>query len=206
MFESNRAGSPLDSKSDLFLIRPDGTGLRRLTSDGALTAAPSWSADSRSVLLSRQFDRSGTTTFPELFVRGLDGGERRLTNDRWHDWDAMWSPDRHTIAFTSNRPAGGPTFRIHLRHADGRITLVTRTPNGSAAFTPTWLRGGSSLIYALDPDGPVDPSIGYFGGTDARAHTGGPARSRLRVVGADGTGDRMITDGTSSCVTPDLRH
>lgn len=206
VFESNRDAPPSATQTDLYLIRPDGTDLRRLTLDEALTAAPSWTPDSKAVLMSRQFGPSDVTRFPELFVHGLDGSEQRLTTDEWHDWDATFAPRGGAIAFMSNRGEGsdGTTFRIHVRDRRGTIRRITPTPDGSSAFTPSWTPDGKAVVYAYDADGPLEPSLGYFGGTDVRFDPPGLGPSQIRVVGVDGSGDRAVTDASSSCVTPDV--
>ena len=207
VFESNRDGSPTEARTDLYLIRPDGSDLRRLTADDALTAAPSWTPDGRKVLFSRQFGGADGTSFPELFVRTADGrSEERLTSDEWHDWDATVAPAGGSIAFTSNRggPAGGTTFRIHLRHPRGAIRPITAGAERSAAFSPSWTPDGRSIVYAYDPDGSLEPSVGYFGGADLRIVPPGPAPSRIHVARVDGSADRALTDGSASCVTPDV--
>jgi diaminobutyrate-2-oxoglutarate transaminase len=54
-FTSDRAGSP-----DIYLIRPDGSGLRRLTSHPAADGSPDWRPDGRRLAFTS--DRAGTLT------------------------------------------------------------------------------------------------------------------------------------------------
>lgn len=205
LFESNRDAPPAAAQTDLYVVRPDGGDLRRLTSDAVLTAAPSWSRDGRSILYSQQFG-DPSSPFPDLYSRGLAGGPvRRLTSDAFHDWHARWSPDGRSLAWTSNRnPAGerGAPFRVHVRTGSGAIRLVTPTTGAATAESPAWTPDGRSIVYVLDPDGPTGASAGYFGGTDLRVVPGGPLPGRLRVVGADGRGDRAVTTGSANEVTP----
>lgn len=205
LFESNRDAPPAESRSDLYAIRPDGTGLRRVTADGVLTAAPSWSPDGRRILYSQQFG-DPSSPFPDLYARAFAGGPvERLTSDAFHDWHARWSPDGRSLAWTSNRdPAGdrAAPFRVHVRGRSGDVRLVTPTASPATAESPAWTPDGRSLVYVLDPDGPLTVSVGYFGGTDLRVVPGGPMPGRLRVVGIDGRGDRALTAGDSNAITP----
>lgn len=206
VFESNRDAPPGATQTDLYVVRPDGTGLRRITADRVLTAAPSWSPDGRKVVYSQQF---GTDSqFPEIFERpAADSGARarRLTSDVFHDWDATWSPDGRSLAWMSNRTASGAAgtaFRIHVRTGSGRIRLVTPTTGNATAQSPSWTPDGASLVFSKDPDGPMSVSVGYFGGTDVRVVPGGPAPARLHVIAVDGRHERPLTQATSNAITP----
>jgi TolB protein len=197
LFESNRAG---DGSSELYVVRPDGSGLARLTHDGVLDAAPSWHPDGRSFVFSQQ-GGAGATRFPELFRQWLDGRRVQLTRDQAHDWEGRWSPDGRSLAFTSNR-AGG-TFGIHLRRADGRVSAVVAPAAPATGMSASWTPDGRSLVYAYDPDGGTDPSVGYFGGTDVRVIAPGLLPSELHVVSTVDRRDRVLRRSAwASLVTP----
>jgi TolB protein len=197
-FESNRGETPaVEAYTDLYLVRPDGTGLRRLTSDRVIDAAPSWHPDGRSLVFSQQ---GGANRFPELYRMWLDGRRARLTSDEAHDWEARWSPDGRWIAFTSNRTTG--SFGIHLRRPDGRVLALAAPAAPATGMSASWTPDGRSLAYSYDPDGGTDPSVGYFGGTDLRVVLPGPRPSELHVVGVGDRRDRVLLTSTGSLVTP----
>lgn len=195
LFESNRGGGDVE----LYTVRPDGTGLARVTSDGVLDSAPSWHPDGRSFVFSQQ-GGDGATRFPELFRQWLDGRRAQLTHDTAHDWEGRWSPNGRSLAFTSNR-AG--SFGIYVRRQDGRVSAVAAPASPATGFSPSWTPDGRALVYSYDPDGGTDPSVGYFGGTDVRVVLPGARPSELRVVGVTDRRERvLLSSSTGSLITP----
>ena len=97
-FQSNRGGDLLQ----IYVVRPDGSGLRRLTSDraarggnrfGAHSAA--WSPDGRRLAFAS--DRDGDD---DIYVVRLDGtGPRKVTRNLVDDSNPRWSPDARRIVF-----------------------------------------------------------------------------------------------------------
>jgi serine/threonine protein kinase/Tol biopolymer transport system component len=88
-------------REDLFLVRPDGGDLRRLTDDAAKDRIPRWSPDGGRLLF--YSNRSGKY---EAWTIGADGsGLRQETQIRGEPlFDPFWSPDGRRIA-------GGLGFR-----------------------------------------------------------------------------------------------
>ena len=107
-FASSREGS-----SDIYVMKDDGTGTRRLTSSAENDQHPAWSSDGEQIV----FDRS--VEGGRLFVMDADGGgQRRLTDDTAEEGDPAWSPDGATIAY-SRRTPGSDVREIWLVDADG---------------------------------------------------------------------------------------
>src|SRR5919197_186962 len=81
-----------DGNLDIYVVRPDGTGERRVTDDLGADESPAWSPDGRR--LAYVNDLAFTTEFAhgaEIFVIGADGtGRRRLTHNQFDDVAPAW--------------------------------------------------------------------------------------------------------------------
>jgi TolB protein len=138
------------SKSELYVIREDGRGLRRLTRNTVGDYGPAWSPDGRRILFA-----SGRDGDDELYVMDANGRNvRRLTrNRRRHDLNGQWSPDGKSIAFASDRARPGE-HEIFVMRANGTgARRLVRTVNHSgwqdAQFSPVWSPDGRRLVFSM---------------------------------------------------------
>jgi TolB protein len=94
LFDSTRDGESLVTDWQLYVMRPDGTGIQQLTHDTKPFAFghPRWSPDSRSIVFHSLRDGTkGAASEVELYVIGADGMNlRRLTNNQEYDGFADW--------------------------------------------------------------------------------------------------------------------
>ena len=88
---------------DIFSIRPDGSGLKQLTTSAGNDSHPAWSADGEHILFSSSRfgfkDEAPLSDIPqpygELFIMRADGSEQRaLTDNRWEEGTPAWQPRR----------------------------------------------------------------------------------------------------------------
>jgi Tol biopolymer transport system component len=127
--------------ADLHVVRPDGTGLRRLVTGREYALAPTWSPDGTRIVftgtpLERPFDNHW-----DLFTIRPDGtGLVRVAGDTAHGVKAGWSPDSGRIVF-SRRNAG--TFDsvsdLVIVNADGTEPRQL-TNDYSSNIGPAWSR------------------------------------------------------------------
>lgn len=133
-FQSNERGDLLD----LYLVRPDGTGLRRLTRtpsdpnrEGALGAA--WSPDGRSIAFAD--DRNG---YADIYVVRRDGTRlQRLTRTDVDESSPTWSPDGHRIAFDRTDYPRDRMSIVVLDLRTGRETELAHA-DGDFVLEPAW--------------------------------------------------------------------
>lgn len=83
----------------LYVVRADGTGLRRVTSSDSEDTDASWAPDSRWIVYSSDY---GGLDHANLFVIPVRGGRpARITRESYYDGAPSWSPDGRWIAFES---------------------------------------------------------------------------------------------------------
>jgi Tol biopolymer transport system component len=131
---------------DLFVVKTDGSGMRRLNPAGvavgrvtASGAPASWSPDGGSVAFAG-FDRRTDGGRSAVFlVKASDGRARRIT-----DWGAViasasWSPNDDLIAFSD---LGGS--EVGLVTPDGDVETLSL--QGQGICCPVWSPDGSHLL------------------------------------------------------------
>ncbi|MGH2785871.1 MAG: hypothetical protein ACRDJ1_11460 [Actinomycetota bacterium] len=146
-----------DGNWEIYRVRPDGTGLRRLTNDAAFDAAPVWSPDGAD-LIAFSSDRGGVDS--HLYLMNSDGtGVRRLTSG---DDEAVpdWSPDGRLIAYAGFSGGNADIWVIGVDGSDPhRLTTASLFQ-----YTPRWSPDGRWIafegyvgdnpdIFIVHPDG-----------------------------------------------------
>ncbi len=214
-------------RSDLWLVRVDGTGLRRLTSHSAGSTHPRWAPDGRTIwFLSARCGSMQVWRIP------IDGGEaEQMTDEPLDVGNLVISPGGEHIAVTmdvfpgstpaetkerldqkeKNKATGQLHERLFVRHwdtwKDGRRSHVFVRPAGGGDCV--------DLMPAMDADSPCKP----FGGAEEITFTpdGGSVIFCTRDVGhqeawstqydlycapADGSAaPRCLTQGNQAWIT-----
>ena len=146
-FTSERNGS-----ADLYRVKPNGTGVDRLTDDPAYDDQPAFSPDgSQIVFVSTRAD--GHANLWILDVATLKA--RPLTSGPGGDFRPAWSPDGTSIAFSSDR--GGPMrmgkgrwealhlVDVYVVHPDGS-GLKRITEHRDSCGSPKWSADSRHVI------------------------------------------------------------
>jgi Tol biopolymer transport system component len=156
--------------AELWLVHPDGTGPRQLTSGRGDSAAAAWSPDGRQIAFNSSVN-GGTSDIHVATVS--DAGltdERALVADPANDWSPTWSPDGTRLAFSSDRTGNDEIWTVAI---DG--TGLTRlTDNSDGDWVPTWSVDGSRIVFVADRNGDVDIWSMAADGTDQRDLTNSP--------------------------------
>ena len=106
-FVSDREGSDA-----LFVMRADGSGVRRLTGELPDVSHPAWSADGQRIAFN-----AGSPTASGIYLINIDGsGLTKITSDRHGNFYPTWSPDSSRLAFSSNRDGD---WDIYVMNTDG---------------------------------------------------------------------------------------
>ncbi len=134
------AGS-MGSKTDLYLVRPDGGGMRNITHSSAINTSPSWSPTSRDIVF--MSDRSGT---PQIYRMDRDGSNLlRLTYDGRYNADPSWSPAGDRIAYVRQEDNG---FQVRIMDPTGDVDVPLTSEPGDH-LEPSWSPDGMKIAYGF---------------------------------------------------------
>jgi TolB protein len=162
--------------SQVFLMNPDGSGVRRLTHSSAIDTEPRFSPDGRMLYFTS--DRGGSPQIYRMPVAG--GGEpQRVTFEGSYNVSPRISPDGKTLAYVM-RNAG--RFQVALLDLSNRqVQIITDSdrdespsfaPNGRMILLATVI-GGRGVLSAVSSDGRIKQRLSTTAG-DVREPAWGP--------------------------------
>lgn len=130
------------------VIRPDGSGFRRLTSEQAVAWDPHFSRDGQTILF------WGGTNTPSKFAVPLDGTQPPKEVLSGQGYAAVYSPDEQHIAFAKGQYS--PDFEIFLADSDGTNPRQL-TDSHEGCFHPVFTPDGQHVLYFVQswPTGPT---------------------------------------------------
>ncbi len=171
-------------KSEIFVVEPDGTGLRKLATKPVQDNFPAWTPNGKR--LAFEASEGPNARSIDIYVMNADGsGVKRITTGPSFDSMPSWSPDGTRVAFSMQgmpgMPAAGeePENGIHTIRADGTgLRQLTNTKQPVADENPAWSPDGETIafdrltkvdgvIYRVNADGGglrklTDPPEGFW--------------------------------------------
>jgi Tol biopolymer transport system component len=154
VFTSDREGS-----ADLFRVKPDGTGLERLTTNTAYDDQAAFSPDGKQLVFvtTRAGGRANLWTMDLQTRRG-----KALTTGTGGDFRPSWSPDGQWIAFSSDRGGTMPFGKgrwehlqiedVYVIHPDG-TGLKRITEHGNFCGSPKFSADSRRVVaYCMDKE------------------------------------------------------
>jgi Tol biopolymer transport system component len=127
--------SLVQPEGDLYVVHPDGTGLRQVTSDSAIDRVPRWSPDGKWIVCF-----SNRTGLIELWKSRPDGSELQQVTEAGDIAYPVFSPDGSRLAasalngkvyvFDPNRPWKEQQARVLPPYPRGRLAMNSWSPDG----------------------------------------------------------------------------
>jgi Tol biopolymer transport system component len=151
-----------DGNADIYSIRTDGTGLRRLTFGAGDEIWPAWSPDGRRIAYSvtKDYAYNGSYRMWSMDARGLD--QRPLLRRALAGQLPGWSPDGKHIVFIWATPARN-AFDLAVANADGGGARRLTIGRDQLYQYPNWAPDGriyfvrfldrSTDVWSVRPDG-----------------------------------------------------
>ncbi|HEY8236744.1 MAG TPA: hypothetical protein VIF85_08900 [Gaiellaceae bacterium] len=165
----------VQSGFSMVVLEADGSGSSTLSLDASPDAPPSWSPAGTKIAFT-------TTNDSDIAVAKADGsGRTLLVQDATRDVAPSWSPDGSQIAFF--RGNFGQFFLYVIRPDGSGLHQLSQTPAGTSV-PPAWSPDGTHLLFG------GTQQIGYY-------RFGPYYRNDVYLVGADGVGERRLTDSPS---------
>lgn len=156
-FVSERSGN-----FDIYLMESDGSGITRLTSDGANDTNPVWSPDG--LFLSFSSEREGTSG---IYIMKADGSEQTsATSTNLDAYWSSWSPDGQQIIYdVVEWPDEG--FAASIYALDLQTFIETQLTSGETQdFWPAWSPTGEKILFTSNRDGQSEIYIMNADGSD----------------------------------------
>ena len=175
-------------QADIFLINPDGGGLRRLTDDPAPDKMPAFSPDGSRILFGSS--RDGNYAILQLYVMNGDGSnQRRVYYSGGTSINPSWSPDGREIVFANDKEESRTgNFEIFA------VAPETAEPERRLTFRRRW-----DFYPVFSPDG---RHIAFVSNSDGN--------SEIYLMNADGSGLLRLTrdpaEDTQPSWAPDGRR
>ncbi len=174
---------------DIFSVRADGSGLRRVTGGPEVDTAPRVAPNGRYVLFERRAKEGAAA---DLFTVNLNGGATRaLTGGAEEDHEASFSNDGKLVLFVRSTPetGGGTAADVYsIRQNGAGLARLTKTGRVDE-WHPRYFAGG--IVYSRGQNGEGDSAFADIytmrrNGTKARSQVAGAGSAYVEDVSPNG--------------------
>lgn len=175
-----------DSKSIVYIIHPDGTGIKELSSpveiDQSFAISYSWLTDSSGLLVLQNSFQALTSggQNQKLCQLTITGTNECKTTSFARATGLAVSPDGTKILYSANSLAAQNINNIYSADIDGNnVTQITQMPATESTLGFNWSPDATKIVYG-------------------KISTGTTRVSSLNIMNADGSGSIKIIDGYSN--------
>ena len=203
VFAMRPADATLESESDVYTVRADGSGLKRLTNAPGDDSHPHWSADGRRIFFNSaratpDQKAEWTRQWIDIYSMAADGSDvRRHTDCRNICTYPTPSPDGRSVLHRRVLDRAAKNWEQGEAKRDSEVFLTPldgsapRNLSNSNAYDgwPTWTPDGHWVVFASNRDGVISTGQLYRirpDGRDLQRITEGPYSHTQASVSADG--------------------
>lgn len=189
VFESDRSG-----RLDIWTMRPDGSGAKKLTDDKVDDLFPEWSPNGERIA----WARGAAPSAREIWVMNADGtGKRQVTFNAFDDLDPVWSPDSSQLAFRSIRDGNRDVYVVNVDGTGER--RLTADP--AYDFAPDWSPDGTRIAFTSARSGFFAIySMSAVDGSDVRQLTPDSLNAGIARYSPDGAKVIFADERCDGCV------
>jgi len=176
---------------DLYVMRADGTDVRKITDVFGYDGGPFFSPDGKRICW-RRFSEDGATA--EVFSANLDGSDAKaLTRLGAMSWAPYFHPSGDYLIFATNLQ-GFANFELYLVDAAGTHEPVRVTTTDGFDGLPVFTPDGKSLAWTSNrtADKKSQIFIGQWNDAAAREALGLPSSSNLKDANAKNSGTKEM--------------
>ncbi|MFW2831008.1 Tol-Pal system beta propeller repeat protein TolB [Sphingomonas sp. ID0503] len=192
----------------LAIMDQDGANHRFLTNGQSIVLTPRFAPEQQTITY-----MAYTNNRPRIYVYDIGSGRNRLVVDQPNmTFAPRFSPDGRFIIFSMSVAGNTDIYRIgatggvpqRLTTAPGIDTAASFSPDGSKIVFESD-RSGTQQLYVMNPDGSAQQRISFGGGRyatpvwsprgDLIAFTKIGGGFNVGVIGPDGSGERVLTNG-----------
>ena len=191
-FAMKPAGASDENESEVYVMRSDGSGIRRLTSTPGDDSHPHWSSDGKRIFFNSarstpDLKADWTRQWIDIYSMAADGTDmRRHTDCRAVCTYPVPSPDGRSVAHRKTLAVAGLSWAQQSidRNSEVFVTRLDSSATTNVSVSPaydgwpTWSPDGRWLIFTSNRD--QQPNVG-----------------QVYAVRADGTGLKRLTEGLS---------
>jgi len=164
---------------DIYIMRADGSDVRRLTDVKGYDGGPFFSANGEKICW-RRFSEDGTTA--EIYTMNTDGSDQRqLTRLGAMSWAPYFHPSGDYLVFATNKHGFG-NFELYLVDAAGKREPVRVTDTDGFDGLPVFSPDGTKLAWTSNRTSSKKSQIFIADWND------GHARNLLKLNGSGGPG------------------
>ncbi len=129
----------------IWTMRPDGTGLKQITSGHGDDREPRISPDGTTIAFTS--DRAFEGSY-DLWTVPVAGGEpTRVTSAAADEFGPAWSPDGRRLAFISGEGVAGSSIQLIDLTSGKQVSLQSIDPAKGRLEAPSWSPDGQNLAY-----------------------------------------------------------